>query len=44
MVDLGQLKVHNKFCLVKTGAAGDDSPPAITDDMTVKLTDLKLSK
>eukprot|EP00794_Sanderia_malayensis_P015967 gene15967-17573_t len=46
MVDLGQLKVHNRFCLIKTTSESDDelTQPAITDNMIIKLTDLKLSK
>ena len=42
MVDLGQLKVYNTFSLVKTQESDVNS--VITDNMVVKLTDLKLSK
>jgi len=46
MVDLGQLKIFNKFCLIKTKpkTAGAHFQPAITDNMAIYLTDLKLSK
>ena len=46
VVDLGQLKIFNKFCLIKmkekTGE--EHRQPAITDNMAINLTDLKLSK
>ena len=47
IVDLGQLKMYNKFCLVKTKKpteGGEQSQPAITDNMAISLTELKISK
>ena len=46
MVDLGQLKIFNKFCLIKTKPTTAEAhfQPAITDNMAIYLTDLKLSK